>query len=66
MHEPEPRSVRCRDVMGRQGAVSVLARDGEAVLTVPPGEAARLSGQQLSQLIEALCAVRIELFRTES
>lgn len=66
MRDVQPRSVRCRDVAGRPGAVAVLVRAGEAVLTVPPGEAARMSGQQLSQLLEALSAARDELYRVES
>lgn len=66
MQVPEPRAVRCRDVAGRPSAVAVIVRDREAVLTTPPGEAARMTGRQLSQLIEALQAVRVELFRVES
>lgn len=66
MREVQPWSVRCRDATGRQGAVAVVVRDREAVLVVPPGEAARLTGPQLSRLIEALRDARDELFRVES
>jgi hypothetical protein len=52
--------------MGRAGAVAVIVRAGEAVLTVPPGEAARMTGGQLSELIDALGAARAELFRIGS
>lgn len=66
MQEHQPRSVRCRDAMGRAGAVAVVIRGQAAVLTVPPGEAAQLTGRQLSELIEALRATRDELFRVDS
>jgi hypothetical protein len=62
----QPRSVSCRDAVGRAGAVAVIVRAGEAVLTVPPGEAARMTGGQLSELIDALGAARAELLRIGS
>lgn len=65
MPDSQPRSVRCRDVAGRDGAVAVIARANEAVLTVPPGEAARLTGPQVTQLINALREVRDELFQAD-
>lgn len=58
--------MRCRDAMGRPGTVSFLVRDDQAILTVPPGEAAVMTVQQLTQLIDAARATRDELFRRET
>lgn len=58
--------VPCRSAFGRPGECTVVVRDREAVLSVPPGEAARLNVPQLSRLIDALTAARSELYRTES
>lgn len=59
-------NIPCRSAFGRPGECTVVVSEREAVLTVPPGEAARLSGPQLAQLIEVLHAVQDELLRSGS
>lgn len=59
-------TVPCRGAFGRPGECTVVVRDGEAVLTVPPGEAARMNELQLSQLIDALTEARDEVRRVGS
>ncbi len=58
--------IPCRGAFGRPGECTVVVSDQEAVITVPPGEAARMTSRELSTLIEALQAARTELFRVES
>ncbi len=47
-------SVGCRDLFGRQRAVTVLAQPDRVVLVAPPGQAAVLSGPELARLHRAL------------
>ncbi|WP_420852696.1 hypothetical protein [Saccharomonospora piscinae] len=46
--------VQCGDLISRDRCVAVYVDDGEVVLVGPPGEAARLSADQLWQLRAAL------------
>lgn len=66
MQEVRPLSVSCRDVMGRERESTVVRQGRDAVLTVPPGEVARMNVHQVSELIDALTQARSELYRVES
>lgn len=46
--------VPCGDMIGRERCVTVFVDKNEVVLVGPPGETARLSGNQLGQLKTAL------------
>ncbi len=46
--------VQCGDLISRHRCVTVFVEDGEVVLVGPPGETARLSRSQLTQLKAAL------------
>ena len=62
----EPHSISCRDVAGRERESTVAIQGRDAVLTVPPGEVARMDVRQVSEMIDVLTQVRDELDRTES
>jgi hypothetical protein len=61
-----PQQIPCTDAHDRPGVSTIIVRDGKAVLTIPPGEAAKYGTAQLSELIDKLQAARAELYRRES
>ncbi|MFL6145715.1 MAG: hypothetical protein ACJ72N_28105 [Labedaea sp.] len=66
MKEPQPRSVPCRDALGRVHVSTVALNGDAAVLTVAAGEIVRCPAPELSALIDTCGAARDELRRREA
>lgn len=63
---PRPRTISCEGALGRRGHTTVVVRDGRVILTVPPGESAKYTDRELSELRAVLEAAQLELRRIES